>query len=415
MTWATTLRLVALAVAGTLWLASPVMAANRAAIERAFQKFLAEQIWPEAAAVGVSRSTFNKALSRVTLDWDLPELVPPGTDAPHTVEHQAEFRSPGAYFNQGNLNTQVAIGRKLLAQWKKTIDAIESRFGVRGEILVAIWARESSFGRAAIPHNAIRTLATRAFIGRRKEKFRPELVAALQIVENGDVSPANMKSSWAGALGQPQFLPTHYLAYAVDFDGDGRRNIWTSVPDTLASIANFLLHHGWDPERGWGIEASIPASVPCHLEGPEQGRGMKDWDDLGVTFFDGRTLPRVEQNREAFLLMPAGRHGPAFIVSGNFHVIKDYNYSDLYALYVGHLADRFGNNRPFGSKWSKVGGFSRADVAAMQRQFEAQGHDVGGADGLVGFKTRVTVGRWQEQNGDKVTCLPDARMVRSIH
>lgn len=406
--------LVATAMVALIGFALQALAVDKAATERAFQTFLTDDIWPEASAAGVSRSTFDQAMRGVKLDWDLPELVPPGTNAPHTVESQAEFRSPGAYFNQGNLNTQVAIGRQQLAKWKTTLEAIEHRFGVRGEILLAIWARESSFGRAAIPHNAVRTLATRAFMGRRKAKFRPELIAALQILENGDVSVDKMKSSWAGALGQPQFLPTHYQSYAVDFDGDGRRNIWTSVPDTLASIANFLLHHGWDPERGWGIEAAIPASVPCHFEGPEQGRGMKDWDALGVTFFDGRTLPRVEQNREAFLLMPAGRYGPAFIVSGNFHVIKDYNYSDLYALYVGHLADRFGNNRPFGAKWGKVGGFSRADVAKMQRQFEAEGHDVGGADGLIGFKTRVTVGRWQQKNGDKVTCLPDARMVRSI-
>ncbi|WP_421724132.1 lytic murein transglycosylase [Bauldia sp.] len=396
-------------------LAFPALAVDKAATERAFQQFLVDEIWPEAAASGVSRGTFDQALRGVKLDWSLPELVPPGTNPPHTVEHQAEFRSPGAYFNQNNLSTQVAIGRKLLGEWRTTLDRIEQRFGVRGEILLAIWARESSFGRASIPHNAIRTLATRAYMGRRKAKFRPELIAGLQIIENGDISVERMKSSWAGALGQPQFLPSHYLAYAVDFDGDGRRNIWTSVPDTLASIANFLLHHGWDPERGWGIEAVVPANVPCHLEGPEQGRGMKDWGALGVTFHDGRTLPRIEQNREAFLLMPAGRYGPAFIVSGNFYVLKDYNFSDLYALYVGHLADRFGDNRSFGAKWGKVGGFSRADVAKMQRQFEAEGHDVGGADGLVGFKTRVTVGRWQEQNGQKITCLPDARMVRSIH
>jgi lytic murein transglycosylase len=397
--------------------ATPASAAvNRAATERAFQAWLADEVWPEAHAAGVSRKTFDTALGGVTLDWDLPELAPPGAPPPpHTTEVQAEFRSPGAYFEQKNLNAQAATGRQLIAKYDGVLDAIEERYGVPRGILVAIWARESSFGRAAIPEPAIRTLATHAFMSRRKDFFRPELIAALQILQAGDISAGKMKSSWAGALGQPQFLPSYYLKYAVDGDGDGDRDIWGSPPDVLASIANFLRNEGWDPERGWGIEASVPEAVACHLEGPEQGRGMAEWHASGVRQADGSPLPRVEQNRTAYLLMPAGRLGPAFIVSGNFYVIKEYNYSDLYALYVGHLADRFADNQSFAGKWGKVGGFSRADVARMQQQFEAQGHDVGGTDGLVGFKTRVAVGRWQEQQGDRVTCMPDAAMIKSIH
>ncbi len=405
-----------LAIVAMLMVAPADAAVNRAATERAFQSWLAGEIWPEARAVGVSRKTFDAALGGVTLDWDLPELAPPGAPPPpHTTEVQAEFRSPGAYFDQKNLNAQVAAGRQLIAKYDGVLDAIEDSYGVPRGILVAIWARESSFGRAAIPHPAIRTLATHAFMSRRKDFFRPELIAALQILQSGDITLAKMKSSWAGALGQPQFLPSYYLKYAVDGDGDGDRDIWGSPPDVLASIANFLRNEGWDPERGWGIEATVPDAVACHLEGPEQGRGMADWHAAGVRQVDGRPLPRVEQNRTAHLLMPAGTLGPAFIVSGNFYVIKEYNYSDLYALYVGHLADRFSDNQPFTGKWGKVGGFSRADVAKMQKQFEAAGHDVGGSDGLVGFKTRVAVGRWQEQRGDRLTCMPDAAMVKSIH
>jgi lytic murein transglycosylase len=303
----------------------------------------------------------------------------------------------------------------MLAEWKQSLDAIERRYGVPRGILIAIWARESSFGRASIPHSAIRTLATRAFMGRRKETYRPELIAALQIVEAGDISASRMKSSWAGALGQPQFLPSHVLRYAVDFDGDGRRDIWNSVPDTLASIANYLREAGWDPNRGWGVEVSIPETVACSLEGPEQGKGMAEWAALGLRQTDGRPLPRAEQNLPAFIMLPAGRFGPTFIVSQNFYVLKVYNYSDLYALYVGHLADRLSDNQPFVAGWGKVGGFTRADVAKMQQQFEVQGYDVGGADGLVGFKTRIAVGEWQARNGQRVTCLPDAGMVRNIH
>jgi lytic murein transglycosylase len=391
-------------------------AVDRKATERAFQAWLSDVVWPEAQAAGISRRTFDAALDGVTLDWDLPELAPPGAPPPpHTKEVQAEFRSPGAYFDQGNLNAQVAAGRKLIAQYDRQLDAIEARYGVPRGILLAIWARESSFGRAAIPHPAIRTLATQAFMSRRKDFFRPELIAALQILQSGEVSLATMKSSWAGALGQPQFLPSYYLKYAVDGDGDGRRDIWGSPPDVLASIANFLRSEGWDPERSWGIEVKVPDSVACHLEGPEQGRGMAEWQAAGIRQVDGRDLPRFQQNRTAYLLMPAGRLGPAFIVSGNFYVIKEYNYTDLYALYVGHLSDRFADNDAFAAGWGKVGGFSRADVARMQQQFEAAGHDVGGTDGLVGFKTRVAVGRWQESRGDRVTCMPDAAMVQSIH
>jgi len=405
----------AFVVAALLAATTAHAAVDRRATERAFQAWLADTIWPEAEAAGVSRRTFDAALGDVTLDWDLPELAPPGAPPPpHTTEVQAEFRSPGAYFNQDNLNAQVAAGRKLIAQYGKTLDAIERQYGVPRGILLAIWARESSFGRAAIPHAAMRTLATHAFMSRRKEFFRPELIAALQIVQSGEVPLARMKSSWAGALGQPQFLPSYYLKYAVDADGDGKRDIWESPPDVLASIANFLRNEGWDPERSWGIEATVPDAVACHFEGPEQGRGMAEWQAAGVRQVDGRDLPRFAQNRTAYLLMPAGRLGPAFIVSGNFYVIKEYNFSDLYALYVAHLADRFSDNRPFAANWGKVGGFSRADVAAMQRQFEAAGHDVGGSDGLVGFKTRVTVGRWQAERGQRITCMPDAAMVQSI-
>ncbi len=401
-----------------LALLSPLYAAlaavDRPKVERAFADWVEGDLWPEAKAAGVSRSIFATAFDGVRLDWDMPELRPPGApaDAPHP-EHQSEFGSPGAYFNEGRLDRLVAEGRPRIAKWQKTLDAIEARYGVPGGIVVGIWARESSFGEASIPHAAIRTLATHAFIGRRPDFFRTELIAALQILQNGDISVGRMKSSWAGALGQPQFLPSHFLKYAVDFDGDGKRDIWNSVPDTLASIAHYLREAGWNPERGWGLEAKVPAEVSCTLEGPEQGKLLEEWAGLGVTRIDGGALP-AKNRRVSFLLMPAGRFGPAFMVSENFYVLKTYNFSDLYALYVGHVADRFADNRPFVAKWGKVGGFTRSDVRRMQLAFEAEGHDVGGADGLVGFKTRIAVGEWQAKAGEKVTCFPDKEMVGSF-
>jgi lytic murein transglycosylase len=409
------LRFAIAATAIAIVLASPpaVAAVDRAGLESAFNQWLKTDIWPAAEAAGVSRKTFDTALRGVTLDWSLPELRPPGATDKPKPEHQAEFRSPGAYFNESRMNNEVAHARAELAKWKKPLAAIEQRYGVPAEIVVAIWARESSFGRASIPHPAIRTLATHAFIGRRPELFRAELIAALQIVQNGDISPERMKSSWAGALGQPQFLPTYFLQYAVDFDGDGDRDIWNSVPDTLASIANFLNTVGWNPERNWGVEARVPADISCTLEGPEQTIPTEEWARRGVTQIDGQPLS-TRSGDLGFLMMPAGRHGPAFLVSENFYILKKYNFSDLYALYVGHLADRMANNQKFSTGWEDVGGFGRADVRRMQLAMEREGYDVGGADGLVGFKTRVATGLWQEKAGQRSTCFPDASMVRNV-
>jgi lytic murein transglycosylase len=287
------------------------------------------------------------------------------------------------------------------------LTAIEQRYGVPGPILVALWARESGFGAASLPNSAVRSLATEAFMGWRKETFRPELIAALKIIGSGDVTAGALKSNWAGALGQPQFLPSQFLLYAVDFDGDGRRDIWNSVPDTLASMANYLAKQGWQRGRGWGVEARVPKSVSCTLEGPDQGKPMREWASLGVTQVDGRPLPGADTEREAFLAMPAGRLGPAFIVSGNFYTLKLYNNSDLYALYVGHLADRLASNRPFVAPWGRIGGYKRGDVKALQDRLVKAGYDVGKADGLVGYKTRIAVGLVQEKAGGPATCWPD--------
>ena len=387
----------------------------RERVQHDFEAWLGTDIWPEAKAAGVSRATFDRSLSGVTLDWSMPELEPPGVPVkPPTVEWQAEFGSPGNYFNERTLSNLARLGRARIDTWRKSLGGIAERYGVPPSILVAIWAKESGFGSAKLPEPALRAIATQAFMGRRKELFRPELIAALQIVQNGDITPDRMRSSWAGALGQPQFLPSLYLKYAVDFDRDGRRDIWGSAPDSLASIANYLRGEGWKPERGWGLEASVPANVPCTLEGPEQGKPMAEWARLGVTQANGQPLP-VKGDRLGFLLMPAGRFGPAFIVTENFYTLKEYNYSDLYALYVGHLADRMAADKPFIGKWQKVGGFSRGDVKGMQDELVAEGYDVGAVDGLVGFKTRIAVGLWQVKKGQTPTCFPDARLVRSIH
>ena len=386
-------------------------AVDRPKVEADFKLWIERELKPAATKSGVTAATFENAMAGVTLDWTLPDLAPPGAPKLEGPQRQAEFSDPAKYVAEPNFAALTAEGQAELKKNKATFDAVEKRFGVPREIVAAIWGRESRFGRAKIPYVAIRALATEAFIGARKERFFGELVAALKVLEGDHVALADMKSSWAGAMGQPQFLPSKYLENAVDMDGDGKRDIWTSVPDVLGSIANYLKRHGWVSGQPWGVEIDLPSSVPCTVEGPDQAKPAGDWPKLGVAAKGGAALPKAG----AFNLMaPAGRTGPSFLVSKNFYVIKEYNESDLYALFVGHLADRMKGGGPIVGTWSTPKGMTRAEVAAMQERLERQGHDVGTADGLVGFRTRVAVGRWEEGKGQTPTCFPNAGDVKAI-
>ncbi|WP_428516958.1 lytic murein transglycosylase [Roseovarius sp.] len=392
-----------------LLMALPAFAQDRAAIEQQFRSWLEQDIWPAASAKGVSRATFERSFSGIRLNWDLPDLVPPGSKATTPKRQtQSEFGAPGRYFR--GVSGDAAIGHDLARRHASTLARIEKQTGVPGRILLGIWGRESAYGRAKIPHNVFEVLGTKGFMATRAAYFREELIAALQIAEAGHAS-SPLRSSWAGALGQPQFMPSNFLKYAADGDGDGRADIWGSVPDTLASIANYLARHGWVAGRDWGFEVTVPASVSCALEGPDQGRPIAEWEAMGITRVSGRPFPDHERSGEGFLMMPAGRNGPAFVVTPNFYALKDYNMSDLYALYVGHVGDRIQYGvGDFSAPWGAVGKMYRSDIAAMQRSLESMGHDVGGVDGLPGFKTRRSIGRWQEATGRAATCFPEPEM-----
>ncbi len=391
-------------------------AASHADIERQFATWLQDDLWPEAKGKGISSATFKHSLAGVQLQWDLPDLLPPGSKPPAKREQsQAEFRSPAAYFHQDRLGRLAGYGRDLAKEWGNTIRKIEERYGVPGRILLAIWGKESSYGRAKLGNSAIRVLATKAFMSSRKEMFRKELLAALQIVQRGYIKKGSMQSSWAGALGQPQFMPSVYLKYAVDFDGDGSRDIWNSVPDTLASIANYLARSGWQRGRDWGFEASFSPEVFCGQEGPDRARLISEWVGQGIERINGRPFPGHELKAQGMMLVPAGVHGPRFIVTPNFYVIKEYNNSDLYALYIGNLADRIAyGSGTFQGKWGDVGRMLRSDIAMMQRKLEQEGYDVGGADGLPGYKTRRSIGEWQRKHGMKQSCFPTSGLVSKL-
>jgi lytic murein transglycosylase len=394
-------------------LATPAPAAD---VDTLFRAWLAKDLWPEAKAKGISKATFDAAFAGVSPNLKLPDLVMPGAEAKTPKkQHQAEFGSPGNYFAEKTIGAVTSGGRARAGRHADTLAAVEKRYGVPGAVVLAIWGRESGFGSAKMPYDAFEVLGTKAFMATRKDMFRKEVLAALEIVERGFVSRAAMKSSWAGALGQPQFLPSSFLENAVDFDGDGRRDIWNSVPDALGSIAAYLVDHGWVKGRDWGFEVVVPETVSCALEGPDRGRRISEWAAMGISRVNGKLFPAAEAGKEGYLLMPAGRSGPAFIVTPNFYVLKEYNESDLYALFIGHGADRIAyGDKTFSGRWGKVGGLYRSDISAMQRGLEKKGYDVGGADGLPGFRTRRSIGDWQEKAGRAATCFPDAGLVEAL-
>jgi len=387
--------------------ALPGHALSRATAERDFRQFIA-RLWPQAHARGVSRAVFDAAFKHTTLDWSLPDLDPKFTGKPvEAGQRQAEFSSPADYFNEASIAALTARGKAEMQRWARVLKRIEKRFGVPPGILLAMWARESNFGRAAIPYDAVRNLATLSFMGRRPDTFRPELLAALTMLQRGHVTRAEMKSSWAGAMGLMQMLPSQFLDYAVDFDGDGHKDIWSSVPDALASAANFLKSRGWRSGEAWGYEVRMPARFDCTLEGPDHGRSIGEWLKMGLKPAGGRSIPADRLDDLAFLVLPAARFGPAFLGTRNYYVIKSYNNSDLYVIYIGQLADRITHDLRFVQPWRGISTYSRDKVARLQRKLVAEGYNVGDTiDGLIGFRTRIATGLYEKKYGLAFDCWP---------
>jgi lytic murein transglycosylase len=256
-------------------------------------------------------------------------------------------------------------------------------------------------------------LATQSFVGKRKAFFREQFLYALKMLQNG-VPRADMHSSWGGAMGLTQFLPTEFYNYGVDFDGDGKVDIWHSVPDALASAAKQLKDKGWRTGEPWAVEVTLPAHVDCTLAEPSHTLLMEEWVRRGFTPVYGRKLSVRENAVEASLLLPEGTYGPAFLTPKNYYVLKEYNYSDLYVLFVGHLADLIGGGKPFATPWSKNTQLKTTDVAAMQRRLTALGlyHDK--IDGKAGMLTRAALGAYQKAHRLKVDCWPTAAVLAAM-
>ena len=400
------------AVVVVAWLAATSIPSAMAA-DPDFQKWLAE-LWPQAQALGVSRATFDRATRGLEPDLTLPDLELPGREgAP--PRGQAEFvQTPAAYIREASIAHLAAQAKKLAAQHARALAAIEDKFGVPSNVLLAIWGRETAFGGYRLPKNAITVLATQGYYGRRKEMFSQELLYALKMLEDGEIKLADMRSSWGGAMGLTQFLPSEFYKYAVDFDGDGRKDIWTSVPDALASAAAQLVGKGWQRGTRWAYEVRAPQGVDCTIGVPEVTRPLGQWLKQGFVPAYGRKPAAGELDEPASLLLPEGTYGPAFLTLKNYYVIKEYNFSDLYVLFVGHLSDRISDARPFETPWSKNTQLRTAEVETMQRTLAKLGLYKDKIDGKAGMLTRSALGAYQKANRLKVDCWPTAAVLEDM-
>lgn len=371
----------------------------------AFRQWL-EALWPQARAAGVSRATFDRELRGLEPDLSLPDLIVPGRPA-SAGGGQPEFvKAPADYIREATLDRLAARGRVLLGQHRATLQAIERSIGVDAPILLAIWGRETAFGEHRLPHDAVRALATQAYVGRRKEQFREEFVLALKMLQDGILERAAMRSSWAGAMGLTQFLPSDFYRHGVDFDGDGRVDIWRSVPDALASAARQLASKGWQAGHRWGYEVRAPAALDCMLADPDRKMPLAAWLERGFVPLHGRTVSAHEREDPASLLLPEGLYGPAFLTPKNYFVIKEYNFADLYVLFVGQLADRIADAGTPATRWSSMAPLRTREVEALQRLLTQRGFYSDKIDGKAGMKTRLALGAFQRAHGLKVDCWP---------
>jgi lytic murein transglycosylase len=349
-----------------------------------------ERLWPQAAQRGISRASYETYALSLTPDLKIMEFL----------DSQPEFtRALWDYLDFLVTDARIARGREILAQYAGVFDAVEKAYGVDRYIITAIWGIESNFSTAGGERPVVRSTATLACIGRRQAYFRDEFLSALEILHRGDVRPEQLKGSWAGAFGPTQFMPTSFKRFAVDFDGDGRRDVVDSVPDLIASTANNLKKDGWVSGQTWGYEVAVPAGFNYLLADQSRRMTLREWEQHGIRRIGGKPFPRHEDS--AYLLVPAGARGPAFVMLNNFRAIMKYNPSEAYALAIGHLADRMRGGGGFVQPWPRDEHvLSRAERYELQQLLAARGFDIGQPDGKLGGKTRVAIRQFQASVGE---------------
>ncbi len=372
--------------------------------EAKFESFI-QSLWPRVKAAGISRSLFDAAFVGVT-DPDPAVLKLAST--------QPEFTSTtSAYLAKAVTPIRIDTGQQMKGSEAALLSAIEKKYGVDRHILLGIWGMESNFGKDKGSMGVMRSLATLIYAGRKKQYAREQLIAAFKILKNGMRQPTDFTGSWAAAMGHTQFIPTSYLAYAVDWTGDGKKDIWGSKEDALASTANYLAKAGWKSDRPWGWEVSLPAKFNKALIGRSKWRPVSEWMKLGVVPASGGKFSSPQA--DAFVMIPQGIDGPAFLVTRNFLSIMDYNFSHSYALAVGHLADRIRGSGPIIGTWPDLDfDLSFAQRVELQKRLSRLGFETGGSDGRFGARTYEAIIAYQKSVGLPLDGRPSAKLLERL-
>lgn len=389
----------------TLALLAPLLLAASlpAAADPAFQACL-EGLRQQAAAAGIRADTFDKHTAGLAPDPTVLE----------SLDFQPEFRTPIWDYLAGLVDDErVEDGRAMLAEHADLLRRVEATYGVDPQTVVAVWGVESNFGRTFGKKPLLASLATLSCAGRRQAFFRSELFATLKLIQSGDLRPEGLVGSWAGAFGHTQFMPSTYARIAVDFDGDGRRDLVGSIPDALASTANYLKRSGWRTGQAWGREVVLPAGFDTSVNGRQARRPLSSWLARGAKPADGRALAGSED--PTALLLPAGKDGPAFLVHKNFDAIYSYNAAESYALAIAHLSDRLRGGGPLATAWpTDDPGLSRRERRELQEILVARGHDIGEVDGMIGSRSREALKLEQARVGQPADGRAGQRILQAL-
>ncbi len=361
-------------------------------------------LWPSAKAAGVTRATFDRATKSITHNAKVIEQA----------TYQPEYKRPvGEYIDRAVSDKRLATGTLMLAENKALLDAIEKKYGVDRHVLVAIWGMESNYGTQPGDMNVIESLATLICSGTKSKFARPQFVSALKILQRGDISFEAMNGSWAGAMGHTQFIPTTYSAYAVDYDGDGKRDIWGNIPDALASTASYLKVSKWQPGATWGYEVRTPKGFNAKGVSEKKLRSLDAWQKAGFTRVDGKPFPRPAD--QAGLFAPEGNGGPKFLVTNNFRSLLRYNNATSYALAVGHLSDRLRGGAPFVHPWpSDENRLSLDQRKELQQLLVVRGLLEGEPDGVIGPMTLEAVKTFQRSKNMPVDGFPTLTVLKAL-